>query len=123
RVRPPPGQAGRRRHDPRVARCGTRWILWYTGSGMTPDEPPGSPSEGIPRSESGPGSGAVSTRTRRDTWLGENAPSRRFLARWGFPLFIVFLAILGRSVLLPFVFAFLIAYILAPVVRWMSERD
>lgn len=89
---------------------------------MTPDEPPGPPSEGIPRSESGPGSGAASTRTRRDTWFGENAPSRRFLSRWGFPLFIVFIAILGRSVLLPFIFAFLIAYILAPVVRWMSER-
>lgn len=61
-------------------------------------------------------------RSRRDTWFGENAPSRRFLARWGFPLFIVLIAILGRKVLLPFIFAFLIAYILAPVVRWMSER-
>jgi predicted PurR-regulated permease PerM len=93
---------------------------------MTPDDPPGQPpSEGIPRSESGPTSGplpGISTRTKRDTWFGENAPSRRFLARWGFPLFIVFIAILGRKVLLPFVFAFLVAYILAPVVRWMSER-
>ena len=35
------------------------------------------------------------------------------------PVSIVFL---GRKVLLPFIFAFLIAYILAPVVRWMSER-
>lgn len=98
--------------------------LWYTGSGMTPEDPPGPPSEGIPRNESGPASGALpgSTRTRRDTWFGENAPSRRFLSRWGFPLFIVFIVVLGRHVLLPFIFAFLIAYVLSPVVRWMSER-
>jgi predicted PurR-regulated permease PerM len=64
----------------------------------------------------------VPARTRRETWFGENAPSRRFLARWGFPLFIVFVAILGRKVLLPFIFAFLIAYVLAPVVHWMSGR-
>jgi predicted PurR-regulated permease PerM len=61
-------------------------------------------------------------RTRRDTWFGENTPSRRFLSRWGFPLFILIVAFIGRKVLLPFIFAFLIAYILAPVVRWMSER-
>ena len=41
---------------------------------------------------------------------------RRFLARWGFPLFVILVVILGREVLLPFVFAGLIAYILAPVV-------
>lgn len=87
---------------------------------MTPDEPPGGPpSEGVPRPvESGP----VFRRSRGDTWFGENAPSRRFFQRWGFPLFVVFIAILGRKVLLPFIFAFLIAYVLAPVVRWMSER-
>ena len=87
---------------------------------MTPDDPPG-PSEGIPRNESGPIPG-ITGRTRRDTWFGENAPSRKFFARWGFPLFIVLMAVLGRKVLLPFIFAFLIAYVLAPVVRWMSER-
>src|SRR5678815_515526 len=42
--------------------------------------------------------------------------------RWGFPLFVVLILILGREVLLPFVFAGLIAYILTPVVRWMVER-
>jgi len=47
---------------------------------------------------------------------------RRFLSRWGFPLFFVAVVVLGRAVLLPFVFAGLIAYILAPVVKWMSER-
>lgn len=43
----------------------------------------------------------------------------RFLRRWGFPLFALLILILGRSVLLPFVFAVLIAYILAPAVRWL----
>jgi predicted PurR-regulated permease PerM len=100
---------------------------------MTPpdDEPPG--KEGVPRPiDTGPTSTSSTTplpglglggrQRTRDTWFGENAPSRKFLARWGFPLFVVFIAFLGRKVLLPFVFGFLIAYILAPVVRWMSER-
>lgn len=47
---------------------------------------------------------------------------RRFLSRWGFPLFVVTVVVLGRAVLLPFVFAGLIAYVLAPPVKWMSER-
>src|SRR5262245_10885306 len=83
---------------------------------MTPDEP-GPHSEGIPQPASGP------TRTRRDTWFGENTPARRFLTRWGFPLFVLIVAFLGRKVLLPFIFAFLIAYILSPIVRAMSERN
>lgn len=96
------------------------------------DDPPGSGEGGVPRPvESGPiytsAPGGpplpMSQRQRaRDTWFGENAPSRRFLSRWGFPLFVLLIAFLGRKVLLPFVFAFLIAYVLAPVVRWMSER-
>lgn len=90
---------------------------------MTPDDPSGPHTEGVPRPvESGPMPGFPGYRTRRDTWFGENTPSRKFLSRWGFPLFIVFVAFLGRKVLLPFIFAFLICYILAPIVRWMSER-
>lgn len=54
--------------------------------------------------------------------FGHEGAGRVFLRRWGFPLFVVFIAFLGRNVLLPFVFAFLIAYILAPLVRRMSER-
>ncbi|HEY3804608.1 MAG TPA: AI-2E family transporter [Kofleriaceae bacterium] len=75
---------------------------------MSPDSPP----------ESGP------TRVRtRDTWFG-NAPTTvwTFLGRWAFPLFVLLIAIIGHSVLLPFVFAGLIAYILTPIVRWMAER-
>jgi predicted PurR-regulated permease PerM len=61
-------------------------------------------------------------RSRSSTWFGENGALRRFLVRWGFPLFVVLVLVIGREVLLPFVFAGLIAYILAPVVRWMSDR-
>ena len=66
-------------------------------------------------------SGAVA-RTRAATWFGENGAVRRFVVRWGFPLFILLVLVIGREVLLPFVFAGLIAYILAPVVRWMADR-
>jgi predicted PurR-regulated permease PerM len=71
-----------------------------------------------------PGSGGGSGRSRPTTLglFGDQGPVRRFLSRWGFPLFVVVILILGRHVLLPFVFAALIAYILAPVVRWMTER-
>jgi len=54
--------------------------------------------------------------------FGPGGPVRRVLRRWGFPVFVVLVAYLGRRVLLPFVFAALVAYILAPVVRWMVER-
>jgi predicted PurR-regulated permease PerM len=68
-----------------------------------------------------PISGPVS-RTRSQSWFGEGGALRRFLTRWGFPLFVVLILFLGREVLLPFVFAGLIAYILAPVVHWMADR-
>ena len=81
---------------------------------MTPDEPPGPPGE--------PASGGIPTRPRTTTWLGSESPARRFLARWGIPLFVLAILYFGREVLLPFVFASLIAYILAPVVKRMVER-
>jgi predicted PurR-regulated permease PerM len=64
----------------------------------------------------------VTGRARPPSWFAPEAPSRRFLSRWGLPLFIVLILVLGHAVLLPFVFAGLIAYILAPIVRVMSER-
>ncbi len=86
---------------------------------MTPDDPRVTPPSGVPRP---PDTGPV-PRSRQGTWFGDGAgPVWRFLGRWAFPLFIVFIAFLGRAVLLPFVFAGLIAYILSPIVRWMSER-
>src|SRR5262252_8403048 len=93
---------------------------------MSPPDPPGEPpSQGVPVPTSGSGAtGPVSTsvRSRTTTWFGQDSPTRKFLSRWGFPLFVLTIIILGRGVLLPFVFAALIAYILAPVVDWMSQR-
>ncbi|HEV7555635.1 MAG TPA: AI-2E family transporter [Kofleriaceae bacterium] len=90
---------------------------------MVPDPPGEPPSAGVPQSSSGPATGPVSGRARSTTWFGQDSPSRRFLSRWGFPLFVLVIVILGRGVLLPFVFASLIAYILAPVIDWMSQRE
>ena len=98
---------------------------------MTPPDPPGEPpsgagepSGGVPRATepttTGGVSAAVTSRTRTQA-LFEN-PVWRFVKRWGFPLFVLLVVIWGRSVLLPFVFAALIAYILAPVVQWLSVR-
>src|SRR5262249_3436421 len=92
---------------------------------MSPPDPPGEPpSQGVPVPTSGSATGPVSaaTRSRTSTWFGAESPTRKFLSRWGFPVFGLAIIILGRGVLLPFVFAALIAYILAPVVDWMSER-
>jgi predicted PurR-regulated permease PerM len=113
---------------------------------VTPIEPGGEPSGGAPRPSdpaiAGPGTGAggasagggtvtgsitqpisgAVARARSQSWFGEAGTLRRFVTRWGFPLFVVLILFLGREVLLPFVFAGLIAYILTPVVRWMVDR-
>jgi predicted PurR-regulated permease PerM len=102
---------------------------------MTPVDPPGGP----PATEKEP-PGFISTggvekitqplqtmaeggRGRRETWFGDSRGSvLRFLGRWAFVVFVIAIAILGRQVLLRFVFAGLIAYILAPVVHRMTTR-
>ncbi len=48
--------------------------------------------------------------------------ARRSARLWGFFGFAILVIVLARHVILPFVFALLLAYILAPVVQWMSER-
>ena len=58
----------------------------------------------------GPGRGV-----RLFSWL------RRFAKLWGFALFCVFVVYVFRDVALPFVFAVLVAYILAPVVDRMAR--
>lgn len=105
--------------------------VWYTAPVPTTDLP-GEPSGGVP--QAGDPSGAIVTssitqpmtaplpRARAPSWFGEGGALRRFVVRWGFPLFVLLVIVLGHAVLLPFVFAGLIAYILAPVVRWMSDR-
>ncbi len=92
---------------------------------MTPPDPPGEPpSGGVPRTADAtqppPITGSVRSRTA--SFFATEGSGRQFLRRWGFPLFILLCLFLGRKVLLPFVFAGLIAYILAPVVRRMCER-
>ncbi len=99
---------------------------------MVPVDPPESPtikggSSGVPESVTtgavtAPQTGPVYPRARTGTFFSSDGPVRGFLKRWGFPLFVLLMIFIGRSVILPFVFAFLIAYILAPVVRWMAER-
>ncbi len=50
------------------------------------------------------------------------ATLRRFGRLWGFLAFLVFVVVLFRGIVLPFIFAFLIAYLLAPVVDRMEPR-
>ena len=95
---------------------------------MSLPEPPGEPPSGGGLTSTGqvtspiPMTPPPTGRARSTTLFGDEGPVRRFLKRWGFPLFILLILIWGRKILLPFVFAALIAYILAPVVRAMSER-
>src|SRR5262245_29223617 len=53
--------------------------------------------------------------SRTVAWL------RRFAKLWGFALFCVFVVYLFRDVALPFLFAILVAYILAPLVDRMAK--
>jgi predicted PurR-regulated permease PerM len=99
-------------------------------------DPSGEPAGGVPQVSEPTHSSAVTgsitqpmtgpvQRTRSPSWFGEGGAGgalRRFVVRWGFPLFVVLVLFVGREVLLPFVFAGLIAYILSPVVRWMADR-
>src|SRR4051794_16568412 len=82
---------------------------------MTPEEerpasggaPPGaSPvaAEAVAATRRGPGA------SRTIAWM------RRFAKLWGFALFCIFVVYLFRDVALPFLFAILVAYILAPLV-------
>jgi predicted PurR-regulated permease PerM len=58
-------------------------------------------------------------RRRPDTILGV---LRRFGRLWGFLAFIVVVVILFRGIVLPFVFAMLLAYLLAPIIARMQPR-
>jgi predicted PurR-regulated permease PerM len=72
---------------------------------------------------SGPSSVLDTGPVKRPEMPSIGGPLRRFLRRWGFPLFVLLVLVLARGVLLPFIFAMLVAYILAPVVRWMGHRE
>lgn len=68
---------------------------------------------------SGGAGGSPGRPRRRDTLLGL---LRRFGRLWGFLAFIVAVVVLFRAVVLPFVFAMLVAYLLAPVIARMQPR-
>ncbi len=86
---------------------------------MSASEPPEPPGGGVPREVSGPVSGWVPSASGP---VPSTRSVGRRIARWAFPVFVVIVLVLAREVLLPFVFAGLIAYILAPPVRWICER-
>jgi predicted PurR-regulated permease PerM len=70
---------------------------------------------------SGPGS--IPPRPRSQTVMGGAfAWFRRFAKLWGFLGFCILVLFWARSVVIPFVFAALLAYILAPVVRRLAAR-
>ena len=54
--------------------------------------------------------------SRTFAWL------RQFAKLWGFALFCVFIVYIFREVVLPFLFAILVAYILAPLVDRASRH-
>lgn len=59
---------------------------------------------------------------RRKTVFGPTGWIRRLARLWGFLGFVILVVVLARQVILPFIFALLIAYILAPLVDRMSVR-
>ncbi|MCB9573535.1 MAG: AI-2E family transporter [Kofleriaceae bacterium] len=120
-----PGRArasARRRADPdEVAAAGRRRPRPRQRPGTTTSNPILAAGIGLTAPVT-VGRGGEPPRRRGTTLFGDGGPVRGFLGRWGFPLFVVVILVIGRRALLPFVFASLIAYILAPVIRWMSER-
>jgi predicted PurR-regulated permease PerM len=46
----------------------------------------------------------------------------RFLRQWGFALFMVVVILVFREVLIPFVFAFALAYVMAPIIHRLQPR-
>lgn len=46
----------------------------------------------------------------------------RFIRQWGFALFIVAMALVFREVLIPFIFAFALAYLMAPIIHRLQPR-
>jgi predicted PurR-regulated permease PerM len=83
---------------------------------------PAAPTAPLPSAPTGPSSVLETGPVKRPEMPSIAGPLRRFLRRWGFPLFVVLVLVLARRVLLPFIFAMLVAYVLAPVVRWMAHR-
>lgn len=67
------------------------------------------------------GGGGRSVVRTRSAW-GPGGWGRRMAKLWGFLGFCILVLVLARHVVLPFIFALLVAYIFAPVVHRMSTR-
>lgn len=65
------------------------------------------------------GASRTGLRRRQDTFVGV---LRRFSRLWGFLLFSLLVVYLFRGIVLPFVFAMLLSYLLAPIVARMQPR-
>lgn len=92
-------------------------------SGISPGMVPGTGSPpvlpGSADSLDAQGLGAVKEWRSTRSFLGW---LKRFAKLWGFALFCVAVVYIFREVALPFLFAILVAYILAPVVDWFALR-
>ncbi len=88
---------------------------------MADDEGKSEGGEPPPEEPSAKGAG------KAQGWRGGRSGAFAFWQRtaklWGFLAFCVFVLVLARAVVLPFIFALLIAYILSPVVRRLSVRS
>jgi len=82
---------------------------------MSDEQPPGPPSAGA-------GSEPPRRYLRARSAFGPGGWFRRLAKLWGFLGFCIFVLVLARHVVLPFVFALLVTYILAPVIRRLSVR-
>ncbi len=82
---------------------------------MSDEQPPGS-------APAGGASDSPRRYARARSAFGPGGWFRRLAKLWGFLGFCIFVLILARHVVLPFVFALLVTYILAPVIRRLSVR-
>ncbi len=87
------------------------------GEGGGPEQPSVPPAP----APTTPGGKRSRSRSRARTAFGEGGWVRRLTKLWGFLGFAILILVLARRVILPFVFALLVAYILAPLVMRMSE--
>src|SRR5436309_1585873 len=89
-----------------------------TTNPVPPAEPPAAAGAAAEITDPGlhvTSSGRAPALPRTMAWL------RRFAKLWGFALFCLFIVYLFRDVALPFIFAILVAYVLAPVVDRMAR--